>query len=82
METALCKAVDRNSPASFPASRCMQHNPIPGVTQPGTIQWLNPDAFVSAVDPSTGACYGGDSATPANSETSAATPCAARISLE
>jgi hypothetical protein len=36
------------------------HNPIPGVTQPGTIQWLNPDAFVSAVDPSTGACSGGD----------------------
>jgi hypothetical protein len=31
-----------------------------GVTQPGTIQWLNPDAFVSAVDPSTGACNGGD----------------------
>ncbi len=30
-------------------------------TQPGTIQWLNPDAFVSAVDPSTGQCYGGDS---------------------
>ncbi len=38
-----------------------QHNPIPGVTQPGTIQWLNPDAFVSTVDPSTGACTGGDS---------------------
>ena len=38
-----------------------EHNPIPGVTQPGTIQWLNPDAFVSTVDPSTGACTGGDS---------------------
>lgn len=37
-----------------------QHHTIPGVTQPGTIQWLNPDAFVSAVDPSTGACYAGD----------------------
>src|SRR5271163_3899904 len=37
------------------------HHPIPGLTQPGTIQWLNPDAFVSAVDPSTGACYGGNS---------------------
>ena len=36
------------------------HHPIPGVTQPGTLQWLNPDAFVSAVDPSTGACAGGD----------------------
>ncbi|MGB8581990.1 MAG: carboxypeptidase regulatory-like domain-containing protein [Candidatus Sulfotelmatobacter sp.] len=38
------------------------HHPIRGVTQAGTIQWLNPDAFVSAVDPSTGKCYGGDSA--------------------
>ncbi len=37
-----------------------EHNPIPGITQPGTIQWLNPNAFVSAVDPSTGACAGGD----------------------
>jgi len=37
-----------------------RHCVIPGVTQPGTIQWLNPDAFVSAVDPSTGACNGGD----------------------
>jgi hypothetical protein len=38
-----------------------EHSSVPGVTQPGTIQWLNPDAFVSAVDPSTGACAGGDS---------------------
>jgi hypothetical protein len=37
-----------------------EHNAIPGVTQPGTIQWLNPNAFVSSVDPSTGACVGGD----------------------
>jgi hypothetical protein len=37
------------------------HKPIPGITQPGTIQWLNPDAVVSVVDPSTGACTGGDS---------------------
>ena len=41
-----------------------EHNPIPGVTQPGSVQWLNPNAFVSAVDPSTGACNGGD--TPQN----------------
>jgi hypothetical protein len=34
-----------------------QHKPIPGVTQPGTMQWLNPNAFVSTVDPSTGKCY-------------------------
>ena len=40
------------------------HNPIPGVTQPGALQWLNPNAFVSTVDPSSGACIGGD--TPAN----------------
>jgi hypothetical protein len=40
------------------------HNSIANVTQPGTLQWLNPDAFVSTADPSTGACFGGDS--PAN----------------
>jgi hypothetical protein len=39
-----------------------EHAPMPGVTQPGTVQWLNPAAFVSTVDPSTGACLGGDSA--------------------
>ncbi len=39
-----------------------RHCDIPGVTQPGTVQWLNPNGFVSSVDPSTGACYGGDSA--------------------
>jgi hypothetical protein len=39
-----------------------EHHPIPGITQPGTIQWLNPNAFISTVDPSTGGCYGGDSA--------------------
>ncbi len=38
-----------------------RHDFISGVTQPGTIPWLNPDAFVSTVDPSTGACIGGDS---------------------
>ena len=39
-----------------------RHCDIPGVTQPGTIQWLNPNAFVSAVDPATGTCNGGNSA--------------------
>jgi hypothetical protein len=34
----------------------------PGVTVAGTRQWLNPNAFVSVVDPTTGACTGGDSA--------------------
>jgi hypothetical protein len=33
-----------------------EHHPIPGITQQGTVQWLNPDAFISTVDPSTGAC--------------------------
>jgi hypothetical protein len=38
--------------------------PYSGVTVAGTRQWLNPAAFVSVVDPTTGACSGGDS--PAN----------------
>jgi len=48
----------------IPGVPLYEHKPIPGVTQPGTVQWLNPDAFVSTVDPSTGKCYGGD--TPQN----------------
>jgi hypothetical protein len=36
-------------------------NPVAGVTVAGTKQWLNPNAFVSVVDPTTGACTGGDS---------------------
>jgi hypothetical protein len=44
-----------------PGVSLYEHNPVPDVTQPGTIQWLNPNAFVSAVDPSTSACNGGDS---------------------
>jgi hypothetical protein len=44
-----------------PGVQLYAHHPVPPVTQPGTIQWLNPDAFVSAVDPSTGQCSGGDS---------------------
>jgi hypothetical protein len=47
--------------SAVPGVALYQHNPIPGVTQPGTVQWLNPDAFVSTVDPSTGKCLGGDS---------------------
>ena len=43
-----------------PGAPLYEHHPIPGVTQPGTLQWLNPDAFASAVDPSTGQCSGGD----------------------
>jgi hypothetical protein len=48
----------------IPGVPLYEDHPIPGITQPGTIQWLNPDAFVSAVDPSTGGCNGGD--TPQN----------------
>jgi hypothetical protein len=37
-----------------------EHNPIPGITQPGRgVQWLNPDAFVSTVNPRTGTCFDG-----------------------
>jgi hypothetical protein len=36
--------------------------PYSGVTVAGTRQWLNPDAFVSVVDPTTGGCTGGDTA--------------------
>jgi len=50
--------------SAVPGVPLYQHHPILGVTQPGTIPWLNPNAFVSAVDPSTGQCYGGD--TPQN----------------
>ena len=45
----------------IPGVPLYDHHQIPGVTQPGTLQWLNPDAFVSAVDPTTGQCNGGDS---------------------
>jgi hypothetical protein len=34
---------------------------VSGVTVAGTRQWINPEAFVSVVDPSTGGCAGGDS---------------------
>ncbi len=46
--------------SDVPGLPLYERHPIPGITQPGTIQWLNPDAFVSPVDPSTGACNGGD----------------------
>jgi Carboxypeptidase regulatory-like domain len=45
----------------IPGVPLYEHKPIPGITQAGTVQWLNPNAFVSIVDPSTGACLGGDS---------------------
>jgi len=47
--------------SAVPRVPLYRRSPIAGTTQPGTVQWLNPDAFVSTVDPSTGACAGGDS---------------------
>jgi len=32
-------------------------SPIDGVTQPGTIQWVNPDAFVSVINTTDYSCY-------------------------
>jgi len=43
-----------------PGAPLYQHDAVPGVTQAGTLQWLNPAAFVSSVDPSSGRCVGGD----------------------
>ena len=47
-----------------PGMPVYRKNSVEGVTVAGTRQWLNPNAFVSVVDPSMGACVGGDS--PAN----------------
>jgi hypothetical protein len=44
-----------------PGAPLYEKSPYPGVTVAGTKQWLNPAAFVSVVDPTTGACTGGDS---------------------
>jgi len=48
----------------IPGAPTYQKSSVAGVTLAGTKQWLNPEAFVSVVDPTTGACVGGDS--PAN----------------
>jgi len=56
-----CGIVNGSGPqfaTAVPGVALYAHHPIAGVTQPGTIQWLNPDAFISAVDPSTGDCNG------------------------
>ena len=42
-----------------PGAPLYRKTPYPGVTVNGTKQWLNPDAFVSVVDPTTGTCYTG-----------------------
>ncbi len=45
----------------IPGAPVYRKTPYDGVTEVGTKQWLNPAAFVSAVDPTTGGCTGGDS---------------------
>ena len=55
-----------NAPAyanRVPGVPIYRKSPVAGVTVAGTKQWLNPAAFVSVVDPATGACVGGDSLT-------------------
>ena len=63
--TANGNGIFQNSGAQFARSvsgvPLYRKTPYSGVTVAGTKQWLNPDAFVSVVDPTTGACTGGDS---------------------
>jgi hypothetical protein len=56
--------VQFNAPAyanRVPGAPVYQKSSVAGVTVAGTKQWLNPNAFTSVVDPTTGACVGGDS---------------------
>jgi hypothetical protein len=46
-ETASATAADASSLRS--RVPLYEHNPIPGVTQPVTIQWLNPNAFQRSI---------------------------------
>jgi len=48
-----------------PGQPVYQKTAVSGVTVAGTRQWLNPNAFVSVVDPTTGDCTGATSDTPA-----------------
>jgi hypothetical protein len=41
---------------AVPGQNAYEKNNIPNVTSPGTIQWLNPNAFQSVIDPSTFSC--------------------------
>ena len=55
--------------------------PYPGVTVAGTQQWLNPEAFVSVVDPTTGGAREAIPPPTASLAMRAATRCAGRTSL-
>jgi hypothetical protein len=63
--TANGNGIFQNSGPQFarrvPGVQLYRKTPYSGVTEAGTKQWLNPEAFVSVVDPTTGACTGGDS---------------------
>ncbi len=59
--TASFKTAEPQFARSVPGVPLYRKTPYSGVTVAGTRQWLNPDAFVSVVDPTTGACTGGDS---------------------
>ena len=64
-QTNGASTVQFNAPAyanRVPGVPAYTRSSVAGVTVAGTKQWLNPDAFVSVVNPSTGACTGGDSA--------------------
>ncbi len=54
-----------NMPTGCRGCRISQDS-ISGVTVAGTRQWLNPDAFVSVVDPTTGDCTGATASNPDN----------------
>ena len=45
----------------IPGVSLYEKSAVRGVTVAGTRQWINPNAFASVIDPSTGACTGGDS---------------------
>ena len=63
--TANGKGVFQSSGPQFarriPGVLLYKKSAVSGVTVAGTRQWINPDAFASVIDPSTGACTGGDS---------------------
>ena len=62
-----------------PGQPLYQKSAVAGVTVAGTRQWLNPNAFVSVVDPTTGDCTGVASGHPTRPPTaSSATPAAIR----
>ena len=62
MATASFKASGPQFARRVPGEPLYRKSPYPGRNHCRDAQWLNPEAFVSVVDPTTGACTGGDSA--------------------